>query len=234
MTSLRNLRRKITRSDAFVGALAAVTRAFIIAYSKTLRIRLEAHADYDALDPSKVLYGFWHGRQFLLVPAFRGSGIAIMTDLSWAGRIQSRVLEGLGYVIVRGSSRRKPARALAAMKAAIESGHPAAFALDGPGGPIHRSKPGVLFLAERLGYPIVPVGTSASRAFSIPRTWCHYLLPLPFSACVVKLGRPLWVTESDLTAEDVDRAVNHVTLEADIEVGLERTVGECGSPKDDV
>ncbi len=222
MTSLRSLRRKITRSDAFVNALAAITRAFIIAYSKTLRIRWEVYDGYESEDKSKVLYGFWHGRQFLLVPAFRGSGIVIMTDLSWAGRIQTRVLEGMGYVIVRGSSRRKPARALAAMKAAIDSGHPAAFAVDGPGGPIHKSKPGIVFLAQKLGYPIIPVGTSASRALMIPQTWCRYMLPLPFSRCLVKLGPPLYVSDEGLATESLDEAVDRVTLEADLEVGLAR------------
>lgn len=219
MRPLRRLRRRVTRSDAFVGALAGVTRAFILLYSKTLRVTLDSHPEHDALDPSKVLYGFWHGRQFLLVPAFRGSGIAIMTNLSWAGEIQSRVLTGLGYVVVRGSSKRRPARALAAMKAAIERGHPAAFALDGPSGPARRSKPGILFLAAKIGYPVVPVGTSASGVWHIPGTWCRYLLPIPFTRCVVRLGRPIIVTGKSVGTDDLDAAVELVTAEADRAAG---------------
>ncbi|MFH1502604.1 MAG: peptide-methionine (R)-S-oxide reductase MsrB [Candidatus Eisenbacteria bacterium] len=225
MTVLKRYRRKITRSDAFIAALAAVLRAFILAYAKTLRVRVDSHPEHAALEPSRVLYGFWHGRQFLLVPAFRGSGIAIMTDLSWAGEIQTRVLESLGYVVVRGSSRRSPARALAAMKSAIEQGHPAAFALDGPGGPDRRSKPGILFLARKLGYPVVPAATSASRAWRIPGTWCRYLLPLPFAACVVKLGRPLAVGDGDFGPGDLDREVDRVTMDADLAVGVAPPLG---------
>ncbi|MBD3349336.1 MAG: DUF374 domain-containing protein [Candidatus Eisenbacteria bacterium] len=219
MTVLRSLRRRVTRSGPFVGALAFVTRLFILVYQATLRVSLETERGYDELDSDRVLYGFWHGRQFLLVPSFRGSGIVLMTDLSWAGEIQTRVLRGLGYNVVRGSSRRRPARALIAMKDAIERGNPAAFALDGPRGPAERSKPGALFLAAKLGYPLVPVATAARRRFCIPRTWCDYQLPLPFSKCVVRLGRPLWPGREQVTALDVDREVARVAREAERSVG---------------
>jgi len=229
MTSLKTLRRRITRSGPFVRALALVTRWFILAYYATLRVEMLTHPEHDKLDRSKVLYGFWHGRQFLLVPSFRGTGIAIMTDLSWAGEIQTRVLEGLGYNVVRGSSRRRPARALMAMKAVIERGHPAAFALDGPRGPAGRSKPGAVYLASRLSYPLVPVGTAASSRFCIPRTWCDYQLPLPFSRCVVKLGAPLWIDDVDQGMVELDREVDRITREADEAAGRRGTDRRTGA-----
>jgi len=221
MTRLRTLRRKVTRSEAFLNLLASVTRGFILCYYATLRVTRETDPESEKLEPGKRLYGFWHGRQFLLVPGFRDTGIVIMTDISWAGEVQTRVLQGLGYNVVRGSSRRRPARALMAMKAEIERGHPAAFALDGPSGPPGRSKPGVLFLAAKLRYPVVPVGTAASRRVCIPRTWCDYQLPLPFSRCVVKLGRPIWVEDGSADTGSLDSEVERVTREADRAVGRE-------------
>lgn len=222
-SALRRLRRRITRSDAFVGALAFLAWAFIVVHAKTLRVRYESHPDHDALDPSKVLYAFWHGRQLLLTSWYRGGGFAIMTDLSWAGGIQSRVLGRLGFEIVRGSSRRGGARALASMKRATDDGHPAAFALDGPRGPIHKSKPGILLLARAVGYPVVPLASSAAQAWIVPGTWCRYLFPLPFSRCVVKVGAPIWVTrEGDVTTDELDRAVTRLTEEADASVGRRR------------
>ena len=208
---LRRLRRRITRSDAFVGALAFLAWVFIALYASTLRVRLEASPEHDALDSPKVLYGFWHGRQLLLTSSYRRSGIAVMADLSWAGEIQARVLRRLGFVVVRGSSRRGGSRALATLRRAVD---------DGPRGPIHRSKPGIIHLARTLECPIVPVATSAAHAWTIPNTWCRYLLPLPFSRCIVKLGRPLWVAgDGGLTTEDLDRTVAELTATADLAVG---------------
>ncbi len=214
------MRRRVTRSDAFVGVLAHLAASVLSLHSRTLRIEFDTHPDVRKLDPSRILYGFWHGRQFLLVAGFRNTGIAIMTDLSWAGEIQTRILERYGYATVRGSSRRKAARVLAEMKRTIEAGHPAAFALDGPGGPIHRSKPGILLLARKLGCPIVPVGTSAAHALTLRTTWDRYLFPLPFARCSIVLGAPIeGAADGSLSLDDLDRAVTEVTEKADRRVG---------------
>ena len=213
---LSRLRRRVTRSDAFVGLLAAAASLLIRAYASTLRIEKDVHPDTAALDPAKVLYAFWHGRQFLLVPSFRHRGIAIMTDLSWAGRIQAGIMTQLGYPVVRGSSRRQAARALADMKRTLESGCSAAFAVDGPSGPIHRSKPGILYLARKLGYPIVPVATAARPSWRIASTWCRYLVPAPFSRCLVALGPPIAAaTDGTLTGDELDRILTEWTEETD-------------------
>jgi lysophospholipid acyltransferase (LPLAT)-like uncharacterized protein len=217
---LRRLRRRVTRSTPFIAAVAWAAAGLIAAHSKLIRVALDDHPDLVSLDEGRALYGFWHGRQYLLVHAFRNRGIAIMTDLSWAGEIQTRILTRLGYVTVRGSSRRQAGRALAAMKRAIEEGHPAAFALDGPSGPAFRSKPGILYLAAKLRRPIVPVATSARPAWVLRNTWCDYLIPLPFARCRVVRGAPIReAAQGSLSAEELDRAVAALTDEADRAVG---------------
>lgn len=213
---VQRARRRVTRSDVFLTAIAWAAAAFIAAHARLLRIAFHTDPELESLDPDRVLYGFWHGRQYLLVHAFRDRGIAIMTDRSWAGEIQTRILGRLGYVPVRGSSRRGAARGLAAIKRVIEDGHPAAFALDGPSGPAFRSKPGILYLARKLGYPIVPVATSAHPAWSIPGTWCAYLLPPPFARCRVARGAPVWAAaRGELSSEELDRIIAEWTAETD-------------------
>lgn len=219
---LSSFRRRVTRSDAFVGFAAALASVLIRAYGATLRIERRVDPGAAALDPAKVLYAFWHGRQFLLAPSFRHRGIAVMTDLSWAGRIQAGIMSRLGYPVVRGSSRRQAARALADMKRTLEEGCSAAFAVDGPSGPIHRSKPGILYLAGKLGYPIVPVATSARPAWTMENTWCRYLVPAPFSRCVVALGPPLEsAATGELTGEELDRVLMEWTDATDRLAGRE-------------
>ncbi len=221
-SQLNRFRRRVTRSDAFVGFISSLSSVVIRAYSRTLRIEKDIHPEAAALDPAKVLYAFWHGRQFLLVPSFRHEGIAIMTDLSWAGRIQAGIMTRLGYPIVRGSSRRGGARALAEMKRTLESGCSAAFAVDGPSGPIYKSKAGILYLAQKLGYPIVPIATTARSSWRIRRTWCLYMLPVPFSKCLVVLDKPIArAADGTLAAEELDDILMEMMRAADERVGLE-------------
>jgi len=212
-----------------VSALASLASAFIRCYSRTLRIETDVHPEAEALERNKAVYAFWHGRQFLLIPSFRGQGIVLMTSVSWAGRIQTRIMESLGYSVVRGSSKRKGVRAMVDMKHAVESGGAAAFAVDGPSGPARRSKPGVLYLAHKLGYPIVPAATSARPGWGIRRTWCLYLVPAPFSRGVVMLGRPLHAAaDGTLEAEELDRVLDELTDAADARLGRRRTRGDDG------
>ena len=216
----RRVRRRITRSEWFMDAVASVVAAFIIVYARTLRVRYSYHPEFEKLDPERVLYGFWHGRQFLLVAGFQRSGIVVLSSVSWAGEIQARVLRRLGYIAVRGSSGRGAVRGLYNMKKILEEGRPAAFALDGPSGPIYQSKPGVLFLARKLKRPIVPVAATARTAWVVPRTWCRYLLPLPFARCVVVFGRPIReALEESYTTGDLDRVMVELTKEADQTAG---------------
>lgn len=209
---LKKLRRQITYSEAFIDFLAFLVFLIINLYTKTLKIRYYFHPDFLKLDRTKVCYGFWHGRQFLLVPSFGRWNVALMSDLSWAGEIQTRILRRFGYEVVRGSSKRKGAEALLNIKKTMNEGCSGAFALDGPRGPIYKAKPGILFLAKKLGFPIIPLTSSADRAWVFKRTWCQYLLPKPFSRCYVAMGRPLW--EAGMTLE----ALNHVLIEWTAEI----------------
>lgn len=218
---LNRFRRRVTRSDVFVRFLSFASSVFVRALSRTLRIERDDHPETAALDPSKVLYAFWHGHQFLLLPAYSHQGVAVMTDLSWAGRIQAGLMIRLGFRVVGGSSRRRAVQAVAEMKQTLESGRSGAIAVDGPTGPIYKSKPGVLYLARKLGYPIVPIGVSARHSWRIRSAWCRYIVPAPFSKCLVLTGRPIVLTADDaFEAEDLDDVLMELTRTADARMGL--------------
>jgi len=213
---LKQFRRRITYSDRFVGVLASIASLTIYLYAKTLKVKWYIHPDFHKLDSSPFMLGFWHGRQFLLVPNFGVYHVTLMTDISWAGSIQTRILKRFGYPIIRGSSKRKGVQALLAMKHNLEQGYPGGFALDGPRGPVYRSKPGILYLAAKMNLPVFPLASSAERAWILKSTWCYYLLPKPFTKCAIVIGQPLQNADMDL--DELNRQVLYYTSLADMKV----------------
>jgi len=186
---------------------------FIRSYLPLLRIENYFHPDFSTVDRDHVFYAFWHGRLLLLVPSFGPWHVTIMTDLSWAGELLARILRRFGYHVVRGSSKRGGVQGIIQMKKVVEKGVGGALAVDGPHGPYRQSKPGVLFLAAKLGYPIVPLTFSADRYWILESTWDKFLIPKPFSKCVVAMGRPISIEKirNGLTIEELDSIINEWT-----------------------
>jgi len=66
---------------------------------------------------------------------------------------------------------------------------------DGPNGPSHEPKRGVVFIARKSRALIVPAGAFTATSLRIPR-WDRYVLPFPFSRISVVLGKPVEVSAS--------------------------------------
>ncbi|MHB8844115.1 MAG: lysophospholipid acyltransferase family protein [Nitrospirota bacterium] len=181
--------------------LSLIGWALISLWSRTLRIRIEGKDIPRRIEAEgkTVIFAFWHGRQFLLVPTHKDSGVVIPVSESRDGEIQAGILTRFGLGVVRGSSKRKGARALMGLVDALRNGKSIAISVDGPRGPIYEVKQGITYLAGKLGLPIVPVITSARRAWILEKIWDKYLLPKPFSECIVLYGEPVIVngTEED-------------------------------------
>lgn len=172
--------------------VAPLARWSITGLSRSLRVSVSGEEPVRELRNTgrPHVLAFFHGRQFLLVNHLRGLPITIMTSISYMGELQTLVLEGLGYTVVRGSSSRGGTRVLARTVGEVRQGKTAAFAVDGPRGPHQVVKPGVLFVARKLGIPVVPVSTSSSPSLHFASAWDRYILPLPFARAHVAFGEP--------------------------------------------
>ena len=93
---------------------------------------------------------------------------------------------------VRGSGAHGATRALIDMARNVERGNDATVAIDGPRGPVHVAKAGIVLIAKTTGCPIVPLGVGMSRAKQFA-SWDRFRLPLPFSRAVVAAGDPIQV-----------------------------------------
>jgi lysophospholipid acyltransferase (LPLAT)-like uncharacterized protein len=171
----------------------------------------------------------WHQRMVCGILKHPWRGVVTMASQSSDGDVIAGFLLFWGFRAVRGSSSRGGAFALAEMIEALRgTDRWAALTPDGPRGPARRSKLGIAQLAEALGAPVLPAGTSSSRPRFL-RSWDRYLLPMPFSRCVVLFGPPVERAEGE-SAEAflarLDAAVDAATEEAD------RLCGVANAPRE--
>lgn len=167
--------------------------------SKTTRIHyINRENVYKLLkEGKKIIFAFWHGRQFLLVDAHKNMNIVLMTSISKDGELQTKIMELFGYNCVRGSSSRNAVAGLKALVREIRGGKNSALAVDGPRGPVYEVKDGVFFAALMGDAFIVPVSSSAKPAKIFKNAWDKYLLPLPFSKGVIAYGDYIEVKKGD-------------------------------------
>lgn len=212
--------------------LPLLARVLIRSVTWTVRIRCEGMPILDGLESEgrTAVLAFFHGRQFLLTGFLAGRKMGIMSSLSRDGELQTRVMTGLGFEVVRGSASRGGARGLIGLKKLMEKGYFATFAVDGPKGPIHEVKPGAVYLAKKSGTPVVPLAASASPAHIFSRAWDLFLLPWPFGRGAVIFGDPVYFdddTSEEAIARDsrfLKEELLKLQLRADEITGLKKTV----------
>ncbi|MDR0823210.1 MAG: DUF374 domain-containing protein, partial [Endomicrobium sp.] len=147
--------------------------------------------------PQPAIYPFWHGNEFAMLMSNQNNNIVIMVSLSKDGEILSQLLNNLGYITVRGSSTHGAQRALIEIIRYGRKNYSLAFAADGPKGPYHKLKQGVIYAAQKSGLPIVPICCSARRNFLLKKTWDKEKIPKPFSTTVQICGNPIYISEND-------------------------------------
>jgi lysophospholipid acyltransferase (LPLAT)-like uncharacterized protein len=171
----------------------------------TLRLRARYHGrDYRLAEgiaivesfrgPAKapLLFALTHGSCYPILYAWRGRGLCVVTSRSTDGQILARVLGGLGYKTVHGSSSRGGTRALIDLARFVQHGGDAAIAIDGPRGPAEHVKPGIILLSKITGRPIIPLAATPKRYWRF-QSWDRARCPLPFSAATIIGDDPILV-----------------------------------------
>lgn len=172
--------------------------------NKTLRIKVVGEDRVRELkqEGKKLIYAFWHGRQFILVSYLSHRQIVLMTSLSRDGEYQSRILKRFGCRIVRGSYTRGGVRGLLGLIKELRAGYDVGFAVDGPLGPVYEVKEGVIYAAKKEKGYIVPLTTSAKKNWIFEKAWDKYQLPYFFTQGVIIFGKPYQISkEADINQE---------------------------------
>jgi lysophospholipid acyltransferase (LPLAT)-like uncharacterized protein len=169
--------------------LGWILGALAWAWLRTLRLTVFTDPDLPADRPWVLV--FFHGTQFPLLAWKRRRLTAVMVSHSKDGALQARALTVLGFDVVRGSSSRGGARALAAITKRLRNRterRDAAFAVDGPRGPYGVVKPGALLAAASTGAVLVPMGSAIAGGWVLRHAWDRFALPAPFGRAAVVVG----------------------------------------------
>ena len=143
-----------------------------------------------------------------------------MTSTSRDGILVANIMKKYGFQIIPGSSHKAPVRALKQSLGKMMSGSDMLIGVDGPRGPIYRTKPGALYLAKKSNATVVPIIFGAYPAFLL-NSWDRYLLPKPFSHAVIMYGDPLQLSSKmnreiiQRESEQIDSILNRLMQKAD-------------------
>ena len=112
----------------------------------------------------KVIFAMWHSDQCSLhgIPFEKRKNVNILISKSGDGEVIARVVQRWGFSTIRGSkdkgTRKKGGvRATMEMIEKVNEGQNVAIMVDGPAGPLHEIKNGVIKVAKHTGGAIIPM-----------------------------------------------------------------------------
>jgi len=147
------------------------------------------------------IYALWHDQLLMMVAGYLGArDVQILISASKDGELIARTMACFGLGAVRGSSSRGAAGALKQMLKLARTGRSLAITPDGPKGPRHQLKSGVVAVASRSGLPIVPLAFACSHGYRF-QSWDRFLLPYPWARGVFSYGAPLYHSPEESVEE---------------------------------
>lgn len=142
---------------------------FIRLLHATLRVRHVNSVNIDS-QPQHII-AFWHNDILMSLHSRWRRPTTAMISRSKDGEIVSRVLHLYGAETARGSSTRGGEIALREVLRDVREGKSIAVTPDGPKGPRHIVKDGIIYIARVSGLPIVPFAfASKKKSSSAPGT----------------------------------------------------------------
>ncbi len=169
---------------------------------------------YDFERDRKTIYALWHGQALALAMFGMDRGIYTLASRFRDGEIATKLLEGMGFRVVRGSSEEGKAEkggrtGTLKLIEVLNSGHNVAITVDGPKGPPFKVKKGIVFLAQKTGAKVVPAAVKFEKA-KVLNSWDRFTIPYPFTKGEVVVGKPITVSEDDdleVKRKEIERAL---------------------------
>lgn len=190
---------------------------------------------YDrAVDPAldapgpKRIYLFWHEYVLLPLDRRRYCNVTMLLSRHRDGDVAARVARHQGYGVVRGSTHDGASASLRELIQISRRSH-LTITPDGPRGPRRVMAVGPIYLAAKLGMPIVPMGFGYDRPWRL-NSWDRFAVPRPFTRARAVMGPEMRLPRKldrdglEHYRREVERLMNRLTLEAE-------AWAEAGTPK---
>ncbi|HPQ43118.1 MAG TPA: lysophospholipid acyltransferase family protein [Syntrophales bacterium] len=181
-------------------------------YAKTIRLSFEGNDTVvnHLNNNGRIVLASWHQRFFggFYLPKILEKPISIMISQSRDGDFIARIVERIGWAPARGSSSRGGRNALRTLIDAVMTGQIAGHIVDGPTGPPHVIKPGLIALAQHSGAVICPTYVLYEKAWTF-NSWDRFMVPKPFSRVIIRFG-PLESVPRDMDSEEFERIRLHI------------------------
>src|SRR5262249_42240431 len=118
--------------------------------------------------------------------------------ISWHrdAELGAQAARRFGVHFVRGSSTRGAIGAVRALIASHRAGEDLVLVPDGPRGPRHEAKVGVVQLGQATGACIIPIALAAAPCRRLA-SWDRMQVPFPFARVAIRLGAPVDVSARD-------------------------------------
>jgi len=156
---------------------------------------------YDpSLDPAspecrgRKVFVLWHEYLLFAICLHSLSDVAVLLSRHRDADILFHLASRLGFHVVRGSTRRGGAAAVRELLREGGNGH-LVLTPDGPRGPRRRMAPGPVYMASKLGLPVVAVGFGSDRPWRVARAWDRFAIPRPFSRARAVVGPEIFVPD---------------------------------------
>ncbi|MGB5446257.1 MAG: hypothetical protein WBM99_12200 [Psychromonas sp.] len=177
---------------------------------RTWRVHIEGIERLDRMhaDNKRILFCFWHGKYVPIFPIMDGYQACVITNQSNRGNVIDQICRNFGYqsvqipvqprhkslpIIENRSSKTRVDGSLRLIKKALSGADAGAFAVDGPLGPRHRVKSGVIRIASGLGFDLLPISVDCRRKIMFHKRWDLMEIPLPFTKVCLVIGEPIKV-----------------------------------------
>ena len=159
-----------------------------------------------------LIISLWHGRIISFIPVIIKlcKDVSVVVSTHSDGQLISDITNAYGYTSIRGSSRRDNFNAARGVVTVLKRGYGAVVITpDGPIGPKHKIKGGIVEFSVKYGAPILPIASFCDKAF-IMRSWDNMIIPKPFSTIKLKFGELLQFNKSD---KDNNKKLNEVMVD---------------------
>ncbi len=171
-----------------------VLSRFLRGLRRTWRVRIEGRENLNRLyaADTRLLLCFWHGKYVPIFPLLEGYKACIISSRSERGDIIAEICRNFGYQSVQIPDHGRH-ESLSIMTKSLSEISMGGTAVDGPLGPRHRVKSGVIRVASALGFALVPISVASRRKIVFEKRWDRMEIPLPFTTVCLVIGDPIKV-----------------------------------------